>query len=55
MGGFGTNFGTNFAGQATSGAAIPPATKTVKADLCVITGTKNDLCVTESVKEDLCV
>lgn len=55
MGGFGTNFGTNFAGEAAATADIPPPTKTVIADLCVITGTKNDLCVTESVKEDLCV
>ena len=44
MGGFGTNFGSNFAGTAAT-VTITPPTKTVTADLCV----------TESVKEDLCV
>jgi len=44
MGGFGSNFGSNFAGAVTVVTIVPP-TKTVTADLCV----------TESVKEDLCV
>lgn len=52
MGAFGSNYGSNFAGAAVF-VSIP--IKTVTADLCVITGTKNDLCVTESVKENLCV
>ena len=42
MGGFGNNFGTNFAGSEI--VDIPPV-KTVVANLCV----------TESIKEDLCV
>lgn len=53
MGGFGGNFGPNFAGEAEFVEKI--STKTVIASLCVNTGTKNNLCVTESVKEDLCV
>ncbi len=62
MGGFGENFGSNFAGI----VVIPSSsTKTVTADLCVATSTKNNLCVatstknnlctTESIKEELCV
>ena len=33
MGGFGPNFGGNFAGSATK---AKPSTKTVTADLCVV-------------------
>lgn len=54
MGGFAGNFGPNFAGSASTGESIP-FTKTVTADLCVTTNTKNDLCVTDGIKEDLCV
>jgi len=54
MGGFGSNFGTNFAGIATT-TTVAPSVKTVTADLCVTTSTKNDLCVIESVQENLCV
>ena len=63
MGGFGANFGTNFAGAAA--IVLSPPTKTVteelcvntsiKNDLCLIESTKNNLCITESIKEDLCV
>lgn len=44
MGGFGTNFGTNFAGILLAQPTIP-STKTVSADLCVTTSVKEDLCV----------
>jgi len=54
MGGFGSNFGSNFAGTAAI-ITVVPAVKTVTAELCVNTSTKADLCVTDSVKEDLCV
>lgn len=54
MGGFGPNFGSNFAGTAAEIITVSP-TKTVTTELCVTTGVKNNLCVTESVKEDLCV
>jgi len=44
MGGFGSNFGSNFA--VFTGPFVPtPATKTITADLCVITSSKADLCV----------
>lgn len=52
MGGFGSNFGTNFAGVAVEAT---PSTKTVTANLCVTTNIKNDLCINETVKGDLCV
>jgi len=42
MGGFGSNFGSNFAGFAST---VTPATKTVTADLCVTESVKTDLCV----------
>jgi len=35
MGGFGTNFGSNFAGEATFVKKVP--TKRVAAELCVVT------------------
>lgn len=54
MGGFGPNFGSNFAGIAAT-TTVAPVVKTVTADLCVTTSTKNELCVTESVQENLCV
>lgn len=54
MGGFGTNFGSNYAG-AVATATLPPAMKTITADLCVTTGVKNNLCVNESTKGDLCI
>jgi len=54
MGGFGTNFGSNFAGIATI-ITVVPSVKTVTADLCANNSIKEDLCVTESVKENLCV
>ena len=53
MGGFGSNFGSNFAGSADSIPLIP--IKTVTAVLCVTTSAKTNQCVTESVKTDLCV
>lgn len=43
MGGFGSNFGSNFAGAAA--AIVTPATKTVTAVLCVTESVKTDLCV----------
>lgn len=52
MGGFGPNFGTNFAGAAV---AVTQPTKTVTANLCVTTDIKNNLCIHESTKTDLCV
>ena len=54
MGGFGTNFGSNFAGAAAT-TTLSPSTKTVITELCVTTSVKNDLCVNNSIKEDLCV
>ena len=54
MGGFGGNFGSNFAGAATVVTSVDPM-KTVTAELCVTTSTKSDLCVTKSIKEDLCI
>ena len=44
MGGFGTNFGSNFEGAAAA-AILPPAMKTVTAELCVNESIKKDLCV----------
>ena len=44
MGGFGSNFGSNFAGTAAV-VVSASSTKTVTTDLCV----------NESIKEDLCV
>ena len=54
MGGFGGNFGSNFAGTAAIVTPVDPM-KTVTAELCVTTSVKNNLCVTNSIKEDLCV
>lgn len=44
MGGFGPNFGSNFAGIAATITGAP-ATKTVTAELCVTESVKTDLCV----------
>lgn len=44
MGGFGGNFGSNFAGSAAVVTVTSP-TKTVTADLCVTTSVKEDLCI----------
>ncbi len=54
MGGFGGNFGSNFAGTAVTITSVDPL-KTVTAELCVTTSVKNNLCVNESIKKDLCV
>ncbi len=54
MGGFGGNFGSNFAGTAVVVTTVDPM-KTVTANLCVTTGVKNNLCVNESTKGDLCI
>lgn len=54
MGSFGGNFGSNFAGVAVV-QTIPPAIKTVTAELCVNNSIKTDLCINQFVKEELCV
>lgn len=54
MGAYGPNYGGNF--EAVAVEIIPvSAIKTVTAELCVNTSTKNDLCTNNSIKADLCV
>jgi len=55
MGGFGGNFGTNFAGIAIIPLVIISQTKLITASLCVNNNIKKDLCVQSVVSADLCV